>query len=94
MSRRHVDPADDDVFSFGGMPFGAQRPDIQMTADGAVFFEPHLPPPPHYDVKPSEVEEVGPPVHVARFEQEFQAGLSSVQARLRHRTQRRKSRLL
>ena len=81
MSGRRVAPEDEEVFSFGGLPFGAQPPDIQMITNGVVSFEPHLPPPRRYDVKFSEVSEVGPPPHVARFEQEFQSAMNSVQAR-------------
>ena len=73
----------EDVFTFDGLPFGAQGDGFHMTDNGVVSFQPHLPPPPVYNVKPGEVVEVAPPAHASRFEQDFRSGVSSVEASFR-----------
>ena len=83
MSGRCVASAED-VFTVDGLSFGAQGDGFHMTdSNGVVSFEPHLPPPPVYNVKPGEVVEVAPPVHASRFEQDFRSGVSSVEATFR-----------
>ena len=74
----------EDVFTVDGLSFGAQGDGFHMTdSNGVVSFEPHLPPPPVYNVKPGEVVEVAPPAHASRFEQDCRSGVSSVEATFR-----------